>query len=139
MPFMVSLTAAEALDGLDDEQRAVAQALHGPVVVLAGAGTGKTRAITHRIAHGVATGEHDPRRSLAVTFTTRAAGEMRSRLRELGELMKERICGAQRELGVLVVELVLREQQPCAWVVGLQGDGTLEKAAALVRVFVLEL
>jgi DNA helicase II / ATP-dependent DNA helicase PcrA len=72
------------LDGLDDEQRAVAEALHGPVVVLAGAGTGKTRAITHRIAHGAATGEHDPRRTLAVTFTTRAAGEMRSRLRELG-------------------------------------------------------
>ena len=59
------------LDGLDDEQRAVAEALHGPVVVLAGAGTGKTRAITHRIAHGVATGAHDPRRTLAVTFTAR--------------------------------------------------------------------
>ena len=72
------------LDGLDDEQRAVAEALHGPVVVLAGAGTGKTRAITHRIAHGVLTGAHDPRRSLAVTFTTRAAGEMRMRLRSLG-------------------------------------------------------
>ncbi len=72
------------LDGLDDEQRAVAEALHGPVVVLAGAGTGKTRAITHRIAHGVATGEHDPRRTLAVTFTARAAGEMRTRLRTLG-------------------------------------------------------
>lgn len=72
------------LDGLDDEQRAVAEALHGPVVVLAGAGTGKTRAITHRIAHGAATGQHDPRRTLAVTFTTRAAGEMRSRLRSLG-------------------------------------------------------
>lgn len=72
------------LAGLDDEQRAVAEALHGPVVVLAGAGTGKTRAITHRIAHGVATGAHDPRRTLAVTFTTRAAGEMRTRLRELG-------------------------------------------------------
>ncbi len=73
-----------ALDGLDDEQRAVAEALHGPVVVLAGAGTGKTRAITHRIAHGVATEQHDARRTLAVTFTTRAAGEMRSRLRGLG-------------------------------------------------------
>lgn len=72
------------LDGLDDEQRAVAEALHGPVVVLAGAGTGKTRAITHRIAHGVATGAHDPRRTLAVTFTARAAGEMRTRLRGLG-------------------------------------------------------
>ena len=75
---------SDALAGLDDEQRAVAEALHGPVVVLAGAGTGKTRAITHRIAHGVTTGEHDPRRTLAVTFTTRAAGEMRSRLRMLG-------------------------------------------------------
>ncbi len=74
----------DILAGLDDEQRAVAEALHGPVVVLAGAGTGKTRAITHRIAHGAATGQHDPRRTLAVTFTTRAAGEMRSRLRSLG-------------------------------------------------------
>lgn len=73
-----------ALDGLDDEQRAVAEAVHGPVVVLAGAGTGKTRAITHRIAHAVATGQHEARRSLAVTFTTRAAGEMRTRLRTLG-------------------------------------------------------
>jgi len=72
------------LDGLDDEQRAAAEALHGPVAILAGAGTGKTRAITHRIAHAVATGEHDARRSLAVTFTTRAAGEMRTRLHALG-------------------------------------------------------
>jgi DNA helicase-2/ATP-dependent DNA helicase PcrA len=80
---MSMLSADGPLEGLDDEQRAVAEALEGPVVVLAGAGTGKTRAITHRIAHGVAVGAHDPRRTLAVTFTTRAAGEMRSRLREL--------------------------------------------------------
>ena len=77
-------TAARILAGLDDEQRAVAEAVEGPVVVLAGAGTGKTRAITHRIAYGVETGAHDPRRSLAVTFTNRAAGEMRGRLRTLG-------------------------------------------------------
>ncbi len=76
--------AAQVLDGLDDEQRAVALAVEGPVVVLAGAGTGKTRAITHRIAYAAAVGAHDPRRSLAVTFTNRAAGEMRARLRTLG-------------------------------------------------------
>ena len=73
-----------ALEGLDDEQRAVATALDGPVVVLAGAGTGKTRAITHRIAHAAALGAHEPRRTLAVTFTNRAAGEMRGRLQGLG-------------------------------------------------------
>lgn len=75
--------ADRLLDGLDPEQRAVATALRGPVRVLAGAGTGKTRAITHRIAHGVACGIYTPSAVLAVTFTTRAAGEMRSRLRAL--------------------------------------------------------
>ena len=74
----------QVLAGLDDEQQVVATSVHGPVVVLAGAGTGKTRAITHRMAYAVATGAHEARRSLAVTFTTRAAGEMRVRLRELG-------------------------------------------------------
>ncbi|MDD2818102.1 MAG: ATP-dependent DNA helicase UvrD2 [Candidatus Nanopelagicales bacterium] len=78
------MTPESILEALDDEQQAVAAAVHGPVVVLAGAGTGKTRAITHRIAYAAATGAHEPRRTLAVTFTTRAAGEMRSRLRELG-------------------------------------------------------
>ena len=74
----------QLLDGLDPEQRAVAEALRGPVTVVAGAGTGKTRAITHRIAHGVATGLYQPSEVLAVTFTTRAAGEMRTRLARLG-------------------------------------------------------
>lgn len=71
------------LDALDPEQRQVAEALRGPVRVLAGAGTGKTRAITHRIAYGVATGVYAPTEVLAVTFTTRAAGEMRQRLRAM--------------------------------------------------------
>lgn len=75
---------ATLLEGLDDEQRAAAEAVHGPVMILAGAGTGKTRAITHRIAYAVATGAHDPSATLAVTFTTKAAGEMRTRLRGLG-------------------------------------------------------
>lgn len=74
----------ELLEALDPEQRQVAEALRGPVRVLAGAGTGKTRAITHRIAYGVATGLYEPAEVLAVTFTTRAAGEMRTRLRQLG-------------------------------------------------------
>ena len=74
----------DLLDALDPEQRRVAEALRGPVRVLAGAGTGKTRAITHRIAYGVATGLYVPTEVLAVTFTTRAAGEMRGRLRGLG-------------------------------------------------------
>ncbi|MFJ5954922.1 ATP-dependent DNA helicase UvrD2 [Paenarthrobacter sp. NPDC092416] len=72
------------LGGLDDEQREVASTLNGPMCVLAGAGTGKTRAITHRIAYGVHSGVYTPQRLLAVTFTARAAAEMRSRLRDLG-------------------------------------------------------
>jgi len=72
------------LAGLDPQQRQVAEAVSGAVVVLAGAGTGKTRAITHRIAYAAATGAHDPSRTLAVTFTTRAAGEMTRRLFNLG-------------------------------------------------------
>jgi DNA helicase II / ATP-dependent DNA helicase PcrA len=75
---------AGLLDALDPEQREVAESLRGPVRVLAGAGTGKTRAITHRIAHGVDQGVYAPAEVLAVTFTTRAAGEMRGRLHRLG-------------------------------------------------------
>jgi len=76
--------ADEILAALDSEQRKVALATRGPVCVIAGAGTGKTRAITHRIAYASAIGVMDPQRVLAITFTARAAGEMRSRLRMLG-------------------------------------------------------
>ena len=75
--------ADAVLDALDPEQREVAAHPSGPMCVLAGAGTGKTRAITHRIAYGVLSGVYQPQRVLAVTFTARAAGEMRSRLRDL--------------------------------------------------------
>ena len=78
------MSAEALLDALDPEQRAVATTLRGPVRVLAGAGTGKTRAITHRIAYGIQVGAYRPANVLAVTFTARAAGEMRTRLRLLG-------------------------------------------------------
>ncbi|GHS84935.1 DNA helicase [Actinomycetota bacterium] len=78
------MSTDDLLEALDPDQREVARALNGPVCVLAGAGTGKTRAITHRIAYGVRTGVYAPTSVLAVTFTARAAGEMRTRLRDLG-------------------------------------------------------
>jgi DNA helicase II / ATP-dependent DNA helicase PcrA len=80
----VVISPEQLLAGLDEQQRQAAESLLGPVVLLAGAGTGKTRAITHRIAYGVATGVYSPSRVMALTFTARAAGELRSRLRMLG-------------------------------------------------------
>jgi DNA helicase II / ATP-dependent DNA helicase PcrA len=84
METVGNLRAEEILEALDNEQRAVALATRGPVCVIAGAGTGKTRAITHRIAYAAAIGTMDPHKVLALTFTARTAGEMRTRLRSLG-------------------------------------------------------
>jgi len=81
---MVSSSASEILAGLDPKQQVAAQALAGPTCILAGAGTGKTRTVTHRIAYGIATGHFAANRVLALTYTNRAAGELRSRLRSLG-------------------------------------------------------
>ncbi len=81
---MVDKRADELLGALDPQQREVALQVAGPLCVRAGAGTGKTRAITYRVAYGAATGAIDPSTVLAVTFTTKAAAEMASRLRELG-------------------------------------------------------
>lgn len=81
---MTDSAAHPLLDSLSDEQRAAAEALRGPVAILAGAGTGKTRTITHRIAYGVETGLYAANRVLALTFTARAAHEMRARLAALG-------------------------------------------------------
>ncbi len=76
--------AAQVLAALDPEQATACRAVRGPVCVLAGAGTGKTRTMTHRIAYAVHTGVAAAGQVLAVTFTARAAGEMRTRLRALG-------------------------------------------------------
>lgn len=72
------------LDALDPEQRDAAMSLVGPTCILAGAGTGKTRTVTYRIAYGIAKGHFAANRILALTYTSRAAGELRARLRQLG-------------------------------------------------------
>src|SRR5829696_10557214 len=76
--------AVGVLDGLNPEQRRAAEAVRGPVCILAGAGSGKTTTITRRIANQVATGAFRADQILAVTFTDKAAGELRSRLETLG-------------------------------------------------------
>ncbi len=77
------LAAEQILEALDEQQREAAMSLHGPTLILAGAGTGKTRTITHRIAYGIALGDFTENRILALTYTNRAAGELRARLRAL--------------------------------------------------------
>ena len=81
-----ALTPEQILERLDEQQRAAAESLLGPTVILAGAGTGKTRTVTHRIAYGIARGYYAPNRILALTYTNRAAGELRDRLRQMGIL-----------------------------------------------------
>ena len=78
------MDAGRIFEGLNDEQRAAVDAVRGPVCILAGAGTGKTTTITRRIAWQVASGAFAPDELVAVTFTDKAAGELRSRLGALG-------------------------------------------------------
>ena len=80
----MAISNEQILTGLDDDQLAVVTAIRGPVCVIAGAGTGKTRVITNRIAYAINSGVTDPTKVLALTFTARAAGEMRARLSTLG-------------------------------------------------------
>lgn len=80
----MAIDNASILADLDEDQLAVVTAIRGPVCVIAGAGTGKTRVITNRIAYAINSGVTDPTKVLALTFTAKAAGEMRSRLRHLG-------------------------------------------------------
>ncbi|MDP9285472.1 MAG: ATP-dependent DNA helicase UvrD2 [Actinomycetota bacterium] len=74
----------DPLDGLNPEQRRAAEAVRGPVCILAGAGSGKTTTITRRIAQQVASSAFEPTQIMAVTFTDKAAGELRARLAALG-------------------------------------------------------
>ena len=78
------MTSDLIFDGLNDAQTAAVEAVRGPVCILAGAGSGKTTTITRRIANQIATGAFDVNSILALTFTDRAAGEMRARLEVLG-------------------------------------------------------
>ncbi len=79
-PSSAAKAPASAILGLDLEQRAAASIVHGPLLIVAGPGSGKTRTLTHRIAHLVASAGVRPEACLAVTFTRRAAAEMRERL-----------------------------------------------------------
>ena len=80
----MAIDNGQILAELDPDQLAVVTAIKGPVCVIAGAGTGKTRVITNRIAYAINAGVTDPTKVLALTFTAKAAGEMRARLRVLG-------------------------------------------------------
>ncbi|MEN9287899.1 MAG: hypothetical protein RLZ88_569 [Actinomycetota bacterium] len=79
-----AMTPEQILDQLDPQQREAAESILGPTVILAGAGTGKTRTVTHRIAYAIARGYYSANRVLALTYTNRAAGELRDRLRQMG-------------------------------------------------------
>ncbi|CAN5453167.1 ATP-dependent DNA helicase UvrD2 [soil metagenome] len=127
MPTDSVLTA-----GLDEEQREAVLAARGPVCVLAGAGTGKTRTITHRIAHLVGAGHVAAGQVLAVTFTSRAAGEMRSRLRGLdaGDTTAAPVAGVQ----ALTFHAAARRQLSYFWprVVGNTGWQLLDSKFSVV-------
>jgi DNA helicase II / ATP-dependent DNA helicase PcrA len=76
--------AQQLLGSLDQDQQAAAKQLRGPVAIIAGPGSGKTKVVSHRIAYGIALGVYDPAKVLALTYTNRAAAELRTRLRSLG-------------------------------------------------------
>lgn len=97
-------TPPSLLDGLDADQRAAAEVVRGPLLVVAGPGTGKTRTLTHRIAHLVHDRGIPPERILAITFTRRAADEMRERLLVLLGEAGERVPAMTfHALGLLIL------------------------------------
>jgi DNA helicase-2/ATP-dependent DNA helicase PcrA len=116
------------LEGLNAEQRAAVEAIDGPVLMLAGAGTGKTRALTTRLAHLLFTGRAKPWQLLAVTFTNKAAREMKERI---GALIGESVEGLQW-LGTFhsIGAQILRRH---AELVGLKSTLTILDADDMVR------
>src|SRR5271169_611614 len=108
------------LAGLNPEQREAVETLEGPVLVLAGAGTGKTRVLTSRIAHIIATARAYPSQILAVTFTNKAAREMKHRV---GHLLGE-VAEGMPWLGTFhsIATKVLRRHAELA---GLRSDFTI--------------
>ena len=84
------MDAERVLDGLNDQQRQAVTSTTTPLCILAGAGSGKTRVLTRRIAYRAHAGLHDPRHVLALTFTRKAAGELSNRLRQLG--LRDRVA-----------------------------------------------
>ncbi|MBB4402214.1 MULTISPECIES: ATP-dependent helicase [Rhizobium/Agrobacterium group] len=116
------------LSGLNPEQREAVETLDGPVLVLAGAGTGKTRVLTTRIAHIISTGRAYPREILAVTFTNKAAREMKERIGVLigGEVEGMPWLGTFHSIGV---KLLRRHAE----LVGLKSDFTILDTDDVVR------
>jgi DNA helicase-2/ATP-dependent DNA helicase PcrA len=104
-PVPVSVSGAPYLDGLNPEQREAVETLDGPVLVLAGAGTGKTKALTCRIAHIIATRRARPYGILAVTFTNKAAREMKERVGQIVGALVEGMpwLGTFHSIGVKIL------------------------------------
>ena len=126
-PASAALGTGSVLDGLDPDQRAAATAA-GPLLIIAGPGTGKTRTLTHRIAHQVTELGRPARQFLAITFTRRAAQEMRDRLAGLGASLDDELTVTTfHGLGLRI----LREHPEAA---GLPPSFGVADEAALVRV-----